>query len=111
MSTILNAERGVPGAVRQMEAVITNAATEDLPMLLGELERLRATTWTRLTVPPTVEADTDRLLGAKEAAKMLGIGVNALYRNEWPFKVKVSEGRSRYSLQGIQRFIRNREGR
>ena len=78
---------------------------------LGELERLKAAAWTRLAVPPREEADVDRLLEAREAASMLGIEVQALYRKRWPFRVEVSRGRTRYSLQGIERFIRAREGR
>ena len=91
---------------------MANATADELPELLGELERLKACAWTRLAVTPqaTVET-TDRLLSAEEAAALLGIEVAALYRKHWPFRVKVSEGRTRYSLQGVQRFIRSREGR
>ena len=61
--------------------------------------------------PSAGRADVDRLLEAREAASMLGIEVPALYSKRWPFRVEVSRGRTRYSLQGIQRFIRAREGR
>ena len=94
-----------------MEAATTTALPEDLPRVVAELERLRAVAWMRLAVPQTVEPNVDRLLDAKEAASMLGVEVAALYKKRWPFRVEVSRGRTRYSLHGIQRFIRAREGR
>jgi hypothetical protein len=111
VSTILEADDGLGRALRQLEAATTNAAPEVLPGLLGELERLSAVAWTRLAIPPSTATDADRLLDASEAAAMLGIEVSALYRRKWPFRVEVSAGRTRYSLHGIQRFIRAREGR
>jgi hypothetical protein len=98
-------------ALQQVEAVTSNAPREELPGLLAELERIRAAAWLRLAVPPAVESGVDRLLGAPEAASMLGIDVSALYRKRWPFRVEVSSRRTRYSLHGIERFIRAREGR
>lgn len=94
-----------------MEAATSTASPEELPSLLAELERLRAVAWTRLAVPQTAAPDVDRLLDAEEAASMMGVEVSALYKKKWPFRVEVSRGRTRYSLQGIQRFIRAREGR
>ena len=112
MSTLLLVgDRGLGGALRQLEGAISDATADELPELLGELERLRAAAWSRLAVPNRAEADVDRLLDAREAAGILGIEVTALYRKRWPFRVEVSRGRTRYSLQGIQRFIRSREGR
>ena len=111
MSTILGVEKGLTGAFRTVEVATSTASPEELPSLLAELERLRAVAWTRLAVPRSPETDADRLLDSPEAASMLGIEVSALYKKRWPFRVPVSKGRTRYSLQGIQRFIRNREGR
>lgn len=111
MSTILKDGDAINEAIRRIEMAMTNATPDELPDLLGELERLKAAAWTRLSTPPRAETEGDRLLEAPEAAAMLAIEVTALYRKHWPFRVEVSPGRTRYSLQGIQRFIRVREGR
>jgi hypothetical protein len=111
MSTISKGGDAISEAIHQIERAMTNAAPDYLPELLGDLERLRAAAWTRLSSPPRPEGEADRLLDAREAAAMMGIEVTALYRKRWPFRVEVSKGRTRYSLQGIQRFIRAREGR
>jgi hypothetical protein len=111
MSTILKDEEAINEAIRQIEMAMTKASPDELPELLGELERIRAAAWSRLSTPPREESEADRLLDASEAAAMLGIEVSGLYRRRWPFRVEVSAGRTRYSLHGIQRFIRSREGR
>jgi hypothetical protein len=54
-------------------------------------------------------ADGDRLLTASEAASKLGLTKDALYRNEYPFIVRVGS-RRRFSEKGIEKFIRNRTG-
>jgi hypothetical protein len=110
MSTIFEGGDAISEAIHQIERAMTNAAPDYLPELLGDLERLEAGAWSRLS-SPRPEVENDRLLGARETAEMLGIEVTALYRKRWPFRVEVSKGRTRYSLQGIQRFIRAREGR
>jgi hypothetical protein len=96
-------------ALRQLETAVANVARQDLPGILAELERIRAGAWLRLTFPPAQEADADRLVGASEAASMVGVEVTALYRKQWPFRIAVSPGRIRYSLRGIERFIRARQ--
>lgn len=78
-----------------------------LAAALGELEAVRVELWARLAVPAT----TDRLLTAAEAAQRLGVSLSALYRGRWPFRVKLTAGRVRYSSAGIERFIRSRAGR
>ena len=50
-----------------------------------------------------------RLLTAAEAAAKLGLPKDALYRNEYPFLVRVGS-RRRFSEKGIEKFIRNRIG-
>jgi predicted DNA-binding transcriptional regulator AlpA len=54
-------------------------------------------------------ADGDRLLDVTEAAAKLGLSRDALYRNEYPFMVKIGN-RRRFSERGIEKFIRNRTG-
>lgn len=51
----------------------------------------------------------DRLLTVSEAAAKLGLPKDALYRNEYPFQVRVGS-RRRFSEKGIEKFIRNHTG-
>lgn len=77
---------------------------------LGELERVRARLWSRIAVPPAPSSG-DRLLSAKAAAAILDVPEKAMYRESWPFAVKLSEGRVRFSERGIQQYLRARQGR
>jgi len=58
---------------------------------------------------PEPVTEGDRLLTASEAALKLGLTKDALYRNEYPFMVRVGT-RRRFSEKGIEKFIRNRTG-
>lgn len=96
---------------------ISQASTvppEAVPEMLGELERLKATLWARLTALQGNgrQPDKDRLLVVEEAAVKLGVSRDYLYRysGKLPFTVRV--GRSlRFSEAGVDRYIRNRTGR
>ena len=91
-----------------------NLPPETVPSMLGELERLRALLWARLVMRPdgneAGSLDEDRLLDVNEASGKLGISADALYRNDYPFKVKVGT-RIRFSQHGIERYIKQRVGR
>ena len=50
-------------------------------------------------------ADGDRLLDVDEAAAKLGLSRDALYRNEYPFVVKIGN-RRRFSEKGIKSYSR-----
>lgn len=78
---------------------------------LGALESIRAALWQRALAAPPAPKPGDRLLSAKEAAAILNVPEKAMYRESWPFAVKVSEGRVRFSERGIQQYIRARQGR
>jgi predicted DNA-binding transcriptional regulator AlpA len=59
------------------------------------------------TTEVTPPLDGDRLLGIKEAAAKLGVTRDYLYRcKDLPFRVAVGPGQVRFSLKGIERFIR-----
>ena len=69
-----------------------------------------------LTAPVTTPAGTqeaDRLLTVNEAAAKLGMTKDWLYRHakSLPFTVRPSRGRVRFSLRGIEKYIRQRQGR
>lgn len=86
-----------------------------IPAMLGELERLKATLWVRLTAPQAdAQAENgDRLLDVREAKAKLGVTEDWLYRhaNQLPFTVRVGKKQVRFSDAGIDRYIRNRAGR
>jgi hypothetical protein len=51
--------------------------------------------------------DGDRLLVVEEAAVKLGVTRDFLYRRkDLPFRVSVAPGQVRFSLKGIEKFIR-----
>ena len=85
---------------------------EAIPQLRGELARLDTILLGRLLTEngtQSANADRDRLLDVDEASKKLGLSRDALYRNNYPFIVKIGN-RRRFSEKGIERFIRNRAG-
>src|SRR5271169_750101 len=79
--------------------------------LRGQIAKLDTLLLSRLlsSEQPQQGMDGDRLLTASEAALKLGLTKDALYRNEYPFIVRVGS-RRRFSEKGIERFIRNRAG-
>lgn len=94
--------------------------SEEIPGVLGDLERLRAELWSRLfssaggvASGPGIPTDGDRLLAIKEAAETLGVSTDWLYRQapKLPFTVHLGGRQLRFSMQGIQRYIRTRMGR
>ena len=69
-----------------------------------------------IAAPSTTPAGTpeeDRLLTVNEAVVKLGMTNDWLYRRAktLPFTVRPSPGKLRFSLRGIERYIRQRQGR
>jgi predicted DNA-binding transcriptional regulator AlpA len=64
-------------------------------------------------VPCTSETGEERLLTVDEAAAKLGMTKDWLYRKaaRLPFTVRPSPGTLRFSSLGIERYIRQRQGR
>jgi hypothetical protein len=59
------------------------------------------------TIEVTPPLDEERLLGIKEASAKLGVTRDYLYRRKnLPFRVTVAPGQVRFSLKGIEKFIR-----
>lgn len=80
------------------------------------MERVKAELWARLTAGagrPTVPDPEDRLLTVEEAAEKLGVSTDWVYRRSktLPFVVRPSVGVVRFSLHGIEKYIRQRQGR
>lgn len=59
------------------------------------------------------DSGADRLLTVSETASMLGMTNDYVYRHadEFPFTVRPSPKQLRFSRVGIQRYIRQRQGR
>lgn len=96
-------------------------SAEALPAFIGELEALKTRAWVRLMAgspaggngQPEAPAAGDRLLTVEEAAQQLGLSRDYLYRHAktLPFTVRVGPRQLRFSLRGIERYIRQRAGR
>ena len=90
--------------------------SEAIPAILGDLERLKATLWARLSLPQASGNGTgengDRLLDAKRAAEMLHTSTDYLYRHSSKLPFTLRMGRKvLFSKAGIERYIRVRMGR
>lgn len=101
-------------------AKVSLLPAEAVPELLGDLERLKATLWARLTVPQSNEQSTpeeDRLLDVDEAAVRLGMKPATLYRRakkDAAIKAMIVDNGTRkllFSSDKIQSFLRRRTGR
>ncbi len=97
-----------PSRVAEMPA-------EEIPALLGQLERLRAELWRRMISATASENGRSGIpaeglpLSLAEAARMLRTSPDTLYR-KWrklPFAYKDPiDGRVKFSLAGIDKYLR-----
>jgi hypothetical protein len=90
-----------------------------LPALLAQLATAAAVVAARLSTIGSESSQAaapagggDRLLTAKEAAVLLNISTDFLYKHEAakPFRVRIGS-EVRFSMAGIQRFIQRHRGR
>lgn len=83
-------------------AAVLAVPREEIPDALGELRRVEAILQARLLAPQEV----DQLLTATEAARLLRVSADTLYRrgDELPFAVRVGS-RLRFSRLGIARWV------
>jgi predicted DNA-binding transcriptional regulator AlpA len=82
---------------------------EDIPAVIGELERLKLALSARLaagTAPSTSE-NGDTLLDVDEAARLTGMSPDWLYRNwqDIPGARKLSPRALRFSRKGVEKWI------
>ena len=84
---------------------------EVIAELRGQITKLDTLLFSRLLTSEQLQPgrDGDRLLTVTEAAAKLGLPKDALYRNEYPFVVRIGS-RRRFSEKGIEKFISNRSG-
>jgi predicted DNA-binding transcriptional regulator AlpA len=86
---------------------------DDVPELLGELERVRTRLWAHLLRYRDEQQQTerlssdDRLLTATEAAQLLGVTAKWLYRHHryLPFARRLSRKVMRFSSLGAARWL------
>lgn len=79
---------------------------EELPKLLGELEEIRCTAMARLSVSTPAAPLPDELLDVDEAACLLGVSNDYVYRHHGSFPFTRRVGRSlRFSARGIDEYI------
>lgn len=96
-----------------LEAEARAVDPAEVPALLGELERVRATLWARMTAPASLAngKGEDRLLTVDQAGERLGVTRDWLrHRTDMPFIVRLSAGVVRYSSRGIDQYIASRAG-
>lgn len=88
-------------------------AARDLLAQLAPLQALLLAQAFRSSASANGQPDReDRLLTVKEAAQRLGVSADTIYRRKpWPFEVRPSGRSRRFSSQGIDRYIRQRQGR
>lgn len=101
----------------EVERLTDAVSSEEGLALLGELERLRARLWLRLTAAsmpaaqqPVEHREPDRLLSAEEAAQMLGVKERWLrdHAHEVPGRMQLPGKVTRFSRRKIERWIRER---
>lgn len=97
---------------RDIEAVLKLARdlnVDHLPEFLGELEQVRVTAFARLAAPVFMQPQFERQLEIDEAANLLGMSQDYLYRHHQQFPFTRREGRRLlFSFLGIQKYIREK---
>ena len=104
--------------IATLEQAIAEVSPREAPRLLGDLERLKVSLLARMLIEQTrgnnqTPEGEDRLLAVEEAAEKLGVPNDWLYRHakKLPFTVRLGPRHLRFSARGIERYIRQRQGR
>jgi len=100
----------------QLDHVLTQSLSTDCPELIAIGERFTAQVrlnmmqYTRPPSPQPSLASEDRLLTVEEASRKLGVTKDYLYRHvdHFPFTVRLGTRHVRFSLHGMERYIRQR---
>jgi predicted DNA-binding transcriptional regulator AlpA len=100
--------------LRTLHAHADALPQEPLPAAIIQLAADQSGLAARLGAAPTlpsIAAPGDRLLTVHQAAEKLSVKVSWLYRNadRLPFTVRVSPRRLRFSEQGIEKYIAQRQ--
>jgi excisionase family DNA binding protein len=96
-----------------LDRLIEEATPAECPMLCGQLERLKAALWLKMTTgtPKSTTNQPDRLLTAEEVAQRLNCSTDFIYRHakQYPFMLRVGR-HIRFSERGLERYIQQRQG-
>jgi predicted DNA-binding transcriptional regulator AlpA len=97
--------------VTSIESKITEADHDECAAIIGAVERVKALAYGKImnkTCKPA--AEVDRLLTVVEAAEKLCMTKDYLYRTakKLPFTVRTGRKQLRFSLLGIERYIKQR---
>jgi hypothetical protein len=87
---------------------VEQALPEQCPRFIGELERLKASLWMKMTGPTQKHAvsEQDCLLTADDVALRLKVSKAYVYKNAAQYPFSVREGRYiRFSQNGLARYI------
>lgn len=98
----------------EVAAVIHEAPLDQCPALMGQLEALKASLWLRMSSGMATRQSTqpDRLLTAEEVAERLNVKLGFIYRNARTYPFTIRQGRYvRFSEVGLERYLRQRQGR
>ena len=93
---------------------VEQAPLAQCPRLLGELERLKASVWMKMTdpIPKQAASEQDCLLTAEEVADRLRVTKAYVYKNAGRYSFAIREGRYvRFSQQGLARYIEKHQRR
>ena len=101
----------------QLEQALENVQFEEAPLLIGELERLRARLWSRMMAPTNgnsrspSHAEEDQWLTAEQAAELLNVNKKWLYRraSDLPFTRRLSRRKLLFSESGLRRWLETRK--
>ena len=112
------AKADIAGLIAILDQAIADISPQEALSIIGDLERLKASVWMRLMGAQAkgdghAPAREDLLLTVKEAAQKLGVLPDWLYRRakKLPFTVRLGKRHLRFSARGIERYIRQRQGR
>ncbi len=100
----------------QLDHVLAQSLSTDCPELIAIGEgftaqvRLKMLQHGRVPAPQRSLVSEDRLLTVEEASQKLGVTKDYLYRqaDHFPFTVRVGLRQLRFSLHGMERYIRQR---
>jgi excisionase family DNA binding protein len=98
-------------------AHVAKIPLQAIPALLCQLAAVQTALAARLLGEPepagAPEPEADALLEVGEAARRLGTSKDWLYRHahQLPFTVRMGPRQLRFSAKGLERYIRQRQGR
>jgi len=99
--------------ITDAEAVAQTLPPDSIPGALGQLARLEARLTARMVAAAKGSPEPDRLLSAPQAADLLDLSPDTLYRKarSFPFTILLPGRQVRFSALGIERYIRSKQGR